>query len=302
MKRYGIVIAIVACLAATAAVMAGDENGRLIFQKMLTSLAMPYGMAWTITTLLLIHVVCRKDRLAFVGTLLVWCLLYFGGTGYVAKHLMWRLESPYVQLSDAAPVFDAEGDALDANGSRDATTVRPVASFPDLDVVVVLGGGTSMGPGRGPQAASGGDRIIRTAQLYHQGKVKKILCTGARIPGVDRNELGQAEIAQKLLESLGVAAEDIACIAGRTTAEEMRILGERFPGDTKQVGMITSAWHMQRAERLAHANGFHPLPIPCDFASPVDRQTLIGDFIPSARAADEIGRFVKEWLAARVGR
>ena len=136
---------------------------------------------------------------------------------------------------------------------------------------------------------------------YHTGKTKKIICTGSLIPGVDRYGLGQAEIAELILQSLDVDPEDIERVGGRTTAEEMKFLADKFEDDT-QIGLITSAWHLPRAERLANAAGFFPRPIASDFGSPPDMRPSIGDVLPSAQAAEAVSRVVKEWLAGAVGR
>ena len=79
------------------------------------------------------------------------------------------------------------------------------------------------------------------------------------------------------------------------------MLADKFEDDSR-VGLITSAWHLPRAERLANANGFSPHPIASNFESTPDMRPTVGDLFPSAQAAEVIARVVKEWLAAAVGR
>ena len=100
---------------------------------------------------------------------------------------------------------------------------------------------------------------------------------------------------------MGVDPIDIECVSGRTTAEEMNVLAEMFEDDSR-IGLLTSAWHLPRAERLANDRGFHPRPIPSDFGTPPDVRPTVRDTLPSAQAADAISRVFKEWLAGAVGR
>lgn len=283
MTRRNSLIAIIACIALVAVawfVTSGDA--RLVVEKMMTALAMPYGMAWLVTSVMLLLSIYRKDRWLVVGLLTVWCLLYFFGNGYVARVLMRQIEAPYV-----AEILETK------DGRR--KTVGP------FDAVIVLGGGTALRPDGSAQVAKGGDRVVTAARLYHAGGAKKIICTGSLISGIDRYGMGQGEIAEQILLSLDVDPADIERVGGRTTAEEMKILADRFEDDSR-VGLITSAWHLPRAERLANAEGFYPRPVASNFGSPPDMRPAVGDLFPSAQAAEAISRVVKEWLAGAVGR
>ena len=119
--------------------------------------------------------------------------------------------------------------------------------------VVVLGGGTFMNAHNTPELNNGGERVFSAAQAWHAGETDAIICTGDRPAAKDP----QSDIASDLLRSVGVPAAAVYQIGGENTKQEMEHL-RRFldmpPAGIQpdgQVGLITSAFHMPRAMRLA---------------------------------------------------
>ena len=84
----------------------------------------------------------------------------------------------------------------------------------------------------------------------------------------------------------------------------MRSLAEILDG-SQRVGLITSAWHMPRALRLARANGLNPIPVPADFVSPPqhDRPIQAGEvalsMFPDEGNMSKVGVLLREVLAGR---
>lgn len=254
--------------------------GRSALEKTLTALAMPCGLIWYLLSFaVFLAVVSRQKLLAFV-TIFTWLLYTALGNGYVSCWLAQNIEAPFI-------------------------TISPLDEDP-FDCVVVLGGGASMAVNLRHQGNSSGDRIILAAQLYHTGKAAALICTGVRIEALSNVNADPAETSRDVLIGLGVPVEDIEMVGGRTTAEEMKTLGERFSGTDLRVGLITSAWHLRRAMRLANKNGFHPEPLPADFmAGPDVPWTLAGKInscIPQADCFTWNTRIAREYLGSFVGR
>ena len=177
-------------------------------------------------------------------------------------------------------------------------------SSPPLNAAVVLGGGVYLTADGIPEMNRDGQRVFYAAQLWHAGRAKSIICTGERA-GIGDD---QSEIARKLLVSVGVPEEVIFEIGGENTKQEMQNLkhfldeppdGMPIGGD---VGLITSAFHMARALRLARDNGLDLMPLPCSY-----RRTQVLEFapdqiIPRLEAGETLRIAIKERLAALVGR
>ncbi len=257
--------------------LVGFFQGRHMVEKMLTKLVMPVGFIWLLLTLTTYCSIISRNRSTAFFSFAAWIGLSFFGMSFVADQLVSSIEKPYVS---SRPL---EGD--------------------DFDVIVVLGGGTSYSKNETPQLGNSGDRVMLAARMYQLGKTKKLVCTGKNIAATSFDDVPDVSVqTRQIFVDLGIPAEDIESIGGRNTFEEMQTLEKKFreQGDVK-VGVITSAWHLSRAMRLAEAAGLDAEPIPADFRTPNSPTTLL-KFIPSSVALENSARVCKEWLAGLMGR
>jgi len=254
--------------------------GRIVAEKLVTALAMPTGVIWL---LLLVAVLAARRARRFdlmLAIAIPWTALTLLGNSLVVDTLARSLEQPF-------------------------RSIRPLQSEP-MDAVVVLGGGTLTGGNGRTQGNTSGDRIILAAQLFHAKIAPRIICTGRRIDELSPDRKDPAEESQAILMSLGVPKGSIQLLDGRNTSEEMKSLGQMFGHGESQVGLVTSAWHLPRALRLANRNGFSPTPLPADFISSFDgRKTtakVVLDCIPQDGSLWTTSKLLKEYLGMLVGR
>ncbi len=105
--------------------------------------------------------------------------------------------------------------------------------------------------------------------------------------------------------ALHVPESQLATIGGRNTREELQQFAawlDEEPGRTNDtIGIVTSAWHMSRALRLADHFGIRARAIPADFHSLRPRETphLL---IPGAANLQFCQTCLYEYLAAVLGR
>ena len=254
--------------------------GRVVAEKLATRLVMPTGMIWLLllVSLLAARRAGRRDLILAAG--IPWIALSLLGNGMVAETLGRSLEGPFRQIQPL------ESDAF--------------------DVIVVLGGGTNIGPNRRFQGNTAGDRILLTAEMFHAGLTRRIICSGRRIEELNPNDTNPARQSMMILKSLAVPESAIGLLEGRTTSEEMHLLGQSFGGSNKRIGLITSAWHLQRALVLAKRNNMELDPLPADFlTSPRSRRTtgaMILSCIPQDEAVWKAGKMLKEYMGMLVGR
>ena len=275
MKRI-VFFLVVVLVAFVAAVFAWPTvNGRFIFQKIATDLVMPYAIIWV--GLALGCLLSWPDQRRWLRFL---CLALFvlhtaAGNGLLSQFLALSLERPYEKLD-------------------------PLEEEP-FELIVVLGGGTSEARNGDAQANRSGDRVVLAARMYHAGLAKRIVCTGSRISGLSGDRLPPAEQAAEVLTGLGVAGEDIRQIGGVNTIQEMVHLADSIQPD-ERVGLVTSAWHMSRALRLARAQGLHLVPLPADFITEYQIVATPLSLIPTSEAAADTRLLLREYLARVVGR
>lgn len=250
-------------------------------EKIVTSLLMPAGVLWLVLSVLLLESIRLRNRRAMVGTGLVWLIYFLAGNWHLAGYFVDQRESKY---ADRSPYDQGK-----------------------FDVVVVLGGGASEGANGRFQGNGAGDRLILAAQLYHRKQAGKLVCTGRRIESMDSSGVDEAQRAVDILTNLGVPREAVEVLGGRNSGEEMEELARRYGGSGKKVGLVTSAWHMPRVERLATSKGFQFTPLAADFVTSPDREAptfgaIIVSLVPSADALALSGKMWKETLAGWVRR
>jgi len=253
--------AIFAALVALAFIVTGGLFGRTMVEKLITEMAMPVGLLW----LLLIAV--------------TYATVF--GNQYVANSLTYSLEQPYL---DQAPIQPG-----------------------DVDTVVLLGGGTFTGLRGRSHLSVSGDRVAAAARLYHaavaKGTTPQIICTGIQVYRSDPADLDPREESKNCLVALGVPEKDISTLSGANTYQEMQHLKEWIDGQNSahRLGILTSAWHLPRAMRLAEARGIKAVAIPSDFRSRFLAPS-VGIVVPTAASLFVSTATVKEYLAGWVKR
>lgn len=231
-------------------------NSILIFlSKFLPLFVLPLG----VTLILLIAGIALRRR---------WLLV-------AAAALLWICSMPVV------------GNRL-ARGMEAGMVRRPAAEAPSAEAVVVLSGGRVVAPG--PAAISeweDADRFFGGVELFHAGKAPLLVFTGGWFPLAPDAPL-EGDVLSAHARALGVPADRVIT-TGRVvnTLEESRevalILKARTPAVTR-ILLVTSAFHMPRAQRLFEQAGLTVLPFPVDFAvSEVATLSLL-DFVPTAPA------------------
>ena len=244
-----------------------------------TSFVMPLSLIWLIVLASGIWCVRRGSFKLGLAYLLLWVMIAVAFNSRTARYAIRQIEGV-----PPAPLADR--------------TELPLRS------VVVLGGGVYVNSSGTPELNRDGHRVFTAASLWHSGQTDSIICTGERA-GVDHN---QSEIARRLLKSVGVPDSVIYEIGGENTTQEMRILKNLLdnpPGEFKAngpVGLVTSAFHMPRALRLAKDNELELVPIPCCFRHAVTNEFVASDLIPTSDAGARMGLAIKEFLARLVGR
>ena len=110
---------------------------------------------------------------------------------------------------------------------------------------------------------------MMAARLYHAGKVDRIVVSGSQFTRTSELDLDPGEESKLLLVQLGVPEERISKIDGLNTSEEMKSLrvwlDNQHPEGAPKLGLVTSAWHLKRALRLAAANNIQATAVPCHF-------------------------------------
>ncbi|MHA7816762.1 MAG: YdcF family protein [Pseudohaliea sp.] len=244
--------------------------------KLAIALLAPLGTSLALAAVALLLAAARRRRLAGLAGVLAFAWLFTWSLAPVSHALRGMLEDDYPYR---AP--------LDA---------------PRAPVAVVLGGGidppgTRHGPANLNAAA---DRVLYAAELYHAGRVARLLLSGGASPGLSARS--EAAVTRELLLALAVPADAILLEEeSRNTRQNAaftaRLLRER---GIDRILLVTSALHMRRALARFEAQGLDVIPAATDHEAR-DRFTAV-DWLPDAEALDGAGRALKEIAGYRTGR
>lgn len=158
------------------------------------------------------------------------------------------------------------------------------------DVGILLSGGLISGSKLNSDLISlgnNGDRVLQAFRLYKAGKIKKILITGESLPHQMSLRKGETREAAALLVQWGIPASDIMFEEkARNTRENAKysaaILKQKFPAGKYM--LITSAFHMRRAQGCFKKAGVNVSTFPADYHGGYNRIVLKSLLIPDANA------------------
>ncbi|MFA7274109.1 MAG: YdcF family protein [Crocinitomicaceae bacterium] len=145
-----------------------------------------------------------------------------------------------------------------------------------------------------------GDRIWQTLDLYHKGKIRKILITGDSGQISDRG-LHEAEQLAEVIRKWGIPAKDIIVESKSQNTNENAefttdLLKKSFP-ELKSILLISSSFHMRRALACFEKRG-----LSCDSFStnndsgPKRNYYWEQYFLPSSQILFYWERLTKEWF------
>lgn len=270
---------ILATLAGVFIAIVGAVSGVPMIEKVLKELVTPIGMTWCLLILLTYFGLVYRIGWTAMAAFACWLMLTIGGNAFVSGFLASTLEQPY----------------LDTN---------PYTCEP-FDVLIVLGGGTNMTPFGSAQLASGGDRVMVAARMFHSGQTKTIVATGRQQYRVDETDRHPHEETIEILKGLSIPEKHLRMLGGNNTSEEMQDLAKWLNNEPEsenwRIGILTSAWHLPRAMALAKANEIVAEGVPANFLTqPYSPNPSV--VVPSAQNLKVTGSVLHEYLGRLFGR
>ena len=178
----------------------------------------------------------------------------------------------------------------------------PMKANEKYEIGIVLGGFTSYDRvNKAGHFNMSSDRFIQTALLYKTGRIKKIITSGGRNGMFLEDNFIEAEFIAKNLADLGIPKQDIIIEGNSKNTQEnaantKKILDSLGAIKTKIV-LITSAFHIQRAEVTFKNAGVNVRPYPCAFSMlPSSVKFSAESLLPSLSAMDAWGGLLKELI------
>ena len=183
---------------------------------------------------------------------------------------------------------------------------QPVTLSPDknFEAGIVLGGMSGYDKNDHGFFGDNADRFIQTANLYHQGILKKILITG----GTGRllqNEPAESYFLKTQFINNGVKESDILLESKSRNTYENAIFTKKIL-DSLQIKppyvLVTSAMHMPRSKKVFTKAGFDFIAFPCDYKAMPEKFSVEGYIIPEGKYLTNWGYLIKEIVGLAVYR
>ena len=185
-------------------------------------------------------------------------------------------------------------DKLIAYLESDYELIKP-SKVESADAVVVLSGMVKTiqtKNGLDYEWGEAADRIFAGIDLFKSNKAPVLILTGGKLPwsiGVP-----EGEYLRNVAIDLGVPKKDILITENvENSDQEAKAIKKILLLDNPKVILVTSAFHMPRAQLVFEAAGINVIPFPVDFIIGAEKLTFMS-FIPSAGSFASTSFFVRE--------
>ncbi len=142
------------------------------------------------------------------------------------------------------------------------------------------------------------DRLLQAMQLYHDGKIKKILLSGGS-GFVNYQDWKESGLIAKVLLKSGVKEDDIILENGSRNTYENAVNSVEMLKSGKygsKILLITSAFHMRRSLMCFDKLNFKVDPFSVDIRSAIHIQTLDRIIQPDAECLVQWDLLIHEWV------
>ena len=171
------------------------------------------------------------------------------------------------------------------------------SSAKTADAIVVLSGMVRTINGKNGLSYEWGeasDRIFAGIELIKKNKAPIMILTGGKLPwSVGKPE---GEYLRDVAIKYGVPNKNILLTENvENTDQEAKAVGKLLNKTSPKIILVTSAFHMPRAQKVFEAVGINIEPFAVDFLSEADKYTIM-NFIPSAGALNQTSFFIRELI------
>lgn len=156
---------------------------------------------------------------------------------------------------------------------------------PEADAIVVLSAGMAWIKTQTGFTAQWPtpNRFLGGVDLFKAGKAPVLVFTGGKMPWQGGDET-EGEVLKRYAQLMQVPAEKILVTDKAENTEQEAVGSKRLlQPSSKKIILVTSAFHMQRAQKMFEHLGFSVFPFPVDSRVQGDDLTLMS-FLPDPRA------------------
>jgi uncharacterized SAM-binding protein YcdF (DUF218 family) len=160
---------------------------------------------------------------------------------------------------------------------------KPISEIDSADAIVVLSGMLSINEVGDSTYIEWGDpdRFFGGVALFKAGKAQRLIFTGGKMPW-DKVKKTEGAVLKEYAISNGIPFEKILLTKDVENTEDEAMAVKELINPNKRIILVTSAYHMYRAQRLFEKQGFEVIPYKVDYKAAGNSTITIMDFLPSA--------------------
>ena len=171
-----------------------------------------------------------------------------------------------------------------------------IAEIENMDAIVVLSGmirAIGSEENLKYEFTDSVDRFFSGLDLFNNNKAPTLILTKGKFPW--SIGIAEGEYLKKLAIKYGIPEEKIILTEEvQNTDQEAKAI-KKILTDNAKIILVTSAFHMPRAEKVFKAANVNLIPFPVDFQNSISKITMM-DFIPSAQSLFDTSHFVREMI------
>ncbi|PKN51120.1 MAG: hypothetical protein CVU55_13380 [Deltaproteobacteria bacterium HGW-Deltaproteobacteria-13] len=182
-------------------------------------------------------------------------LIYGAGIAPVANYLCYYLEKDYIHSPNTGTRNNIDAIVVLGNGTKEIKTLKETFS-----------------------SEIGYLRLLHAVEVYNKTGARYFVCSGK-----GKSKISEAEVMAKLAEKLGVPGEKIRMEAdSQNTSENAAGVSKMFGNKNISIGLVTSAFHMKRSERVFKKYFNNVVPLPAHYLYESPRGNIVIRYIPQS--------------------
>ena len=160
---------------------------------------------------------------------------------------------------------------------------KNISAIDSADAIVVLSGMLEINEVGDSTYIEWGDpdRFFGGIALFKAGKAQKLVFTGGKMPW-DKAKKTEGEVLKKYAISNGIPSEKIFITKDVENTADEAVAVKELIGANKKIILVTSAYHMYRAQRLFEKQGFEVIAYKVDYKVAGESKLTIMAILPSA--------------------
>ena len=182
----------------------------------------------------------------------------------------------------STPIFSNNFFKL-VEGSGHNDYRKPISAIDSADAIVVLSGMLEINEVGDSTYIEWGDpdRFFAGIALFKAGKDQKLVFTGGKMPW-DKVKKTEGEVLKEYAISNGIPSEKMFLTKDVENTADEAVAVKEIIGTSKKIILVTSAYHMYRAQRLFEKQGFEVIAYKVDYKTAGNSTITVMDFLPSA--------------------